>query len=57
MDPMARLNYTKVYTVEHNVKVYDFGIVHKDYLDTLRYQFESSSSGDWTNDKDDEEDD
>jgi hypothetical protein len=39
MDKMARLNYTKIYTVEHNVKVYDFGKVHPDSLDVLKHQF------------------
>jgi hypothetical protein len=40
MDPMARLNYLKVYPVEHNVKVYDFGMVHKDHRHVFRKQFE-----------------
>jgi hypothetical protein len=57
MDPMARLNYAKIYTVEHNVKVYDFGIVHEDYLDTFKHQFNSSFSGDQMNDEDEDEDD
>jgi hypothetical protein len=30
LDKMARVNYAKIYSVEHNVKVYDFGQVHKD---------------------------
>jgi len=29
LDKMSRLNYIKIYTVEHNVKVYDFGQVDK----------------------------
>lgn len=32
LDPMARVNFGKLYTVEHNVKVYDFGDVHKDHI-------------------------
>lgn len=40
MDVMSRLNYSKMYTVEHNVKVYDFGTVHEKYLHTLKKQFE-----------------
>ena len=32
MDVMSHVNYNKVYTVEHNVKVYDFGEVHPDDL-------------------------
>jgi hypothetical protein len=30
MDKMSRVNFAKIYTVEHNVKVYDFGQVHRD---------------------------
>ena len=30
MDPMTRLNYGKIYTVEHNVKVCDYGEVAKE---------------------------
>lgn len=39
MDPMARLNYIKMYTVEHNVKVYNFGKVHDDFLETMKHQW------------------
>ncbi len=31
----SRINFGKVYTVEHNCKVYDFGDVHQDYIDNL----------------------
>ena len=31
----SRINFGKVYTVEHNCKVYDFGVVHQDYIDNL----------------------
>jgi hypothetical protein len=27
LDPLSRLDYSRIYTVEHNVKVYDFGTV------------------------------
>jgi hypothetical protein len=30
LDEMSRINYAKIYTVEHNVKVYDFGQVHSE---------------------------
>ena len=43
IDPMARLNYTKIYTVEHNVKVYDLGEVHWDYLEMLNNLFKQVS--------------
>jgi hypothetical protein len=35
LDRMSRIDFSRMYTVEHNVKVYDFGDVHKDYLDKL----------------------
>jgi len=31
----SRINFGKVYTVEHNCKVYDFGNVHPDYVEHL----------------------
>jgi hypothetical protein len=39
MHKMSRINYAKIYTVEHNVKVYDFGKVHRDSKHVLRHQF------------------
>jgi hypothetical protein len=35
----SRVNFAKIYTVEHNVKVYDFGEVHKKSLHILAHQF------------------
>lgn len=35
-DEKSRINYGKIYTVEHNVKVYDFGDVALDSLFRLR---------------------
>ncbi|KAK3082011.1 hypothetical protein LTS18_008153 [Coniosporium uncinatum] len=32
LDPMSRVNFAKVYTVEHNVKVYNFGMVDADCM-------------------------
>jgi len=29
---MSRINFRKVSTVEHNVKVFDFGIVHENSM-------------------------
>jgi hypothetical protein len=37
----SRVNFGKMYTVEHNVKVYDFGDVHKSSLSTLEKQWKS----------------
>jgi hypothetical protein len=35
LDQMARVNFSKVYTVEHNVKVMDVGKVSQDSLTKL----------------------
>jgi hypothetical protein len=35
MDPASRINLAKIYTVEHNVKVYDFGSVESGYISKL----------------------
>ena len=42
LDPLSRINFYKVYNVEHNVKVYDFGQVHRDSEFWLQYQFKSA---------------
>jgi hypothetical protein len=39
LDPMSRIDFARMYTVEHNVKVYDFGEVHKDSMDRLVSQW------------------
>jgi hypothetical protein len=39
MDTMSRVNYRKIYTVEHNVKVFDFGNVHQDDIENLVSNF------------------
>ena len=39
LDILSRINFSKIYTVEHNVKVYDFGDVHKDHIHRLRRQW------------------
>ena len=38
--PMARINFARTYTVEHNVKVYHFGNVLKDDLSVLMEQWQ-----------------
>jgi hypothetical protein len=35
LDPMSRLNFKKIYTIEHNVKVMSVGRVVKDSLPAL----------------------
>ena len=42
LDPLSRINFHKIYNVEHNVKVYDFGQVHRDSEFWLEYQFKSA---------------
>lgn len=42
LDPLSRINFYKIYNVEHNVKVYDFGRVHRDSEFRLQYQFNSA---------------
>jgi hypothetical protein len=41
MDPMSRVNFVKLYTVEHNVKVEDFGCVDRNDEWKLMAQFKS----------------
>jgi hypothetical protein len=36
---MSRIDFARMYTVEHNVKVYEFGEVHRDALDRLIKQW------------------
>lgn len=40
MEPKARINHAKPYTVEHNLRVYNFGMVHRRYLTELRAQYD-----------------
>lgn len=42
LDPRSRINFYKIYNVEHNVKVYDFGQVHRDSEFWLQHQFKSA---------------
>jgi uncharacterized protein DUF6590 len=39
LDRMARIDFSRIYTVEHNVKVFDFGNVHRDHLPRLITQW------------------
>ena len=39
LDSMSRLNFGKIYTVEHNLKVKDFGVVNPKSIKDLLYQF------------------
>jgi hypothetical protein len=39
LDSMSRVNFVKLYTVEHNTKVKEFGLVHRDYQYLLEKQF------------------
>jgi hypothetical protein len=39
LDRMSRVDFSRMYTVEHNVKVYDFGNVHASHLGRLTQQW------------------
>jgi hypothetical protein len=39
LDTMSRINFAKIYTVEANIKVFDFGDVHEDSLSDLVHQW------------------
>jgi hypothetical protein len=39
LEPAARLNFGAKYIVEHNVQVYDFGMVRKEYVSVLTGQW------------------
>jgi hypothetical protein len=39
MDPKSRLNYAKIYTIEHNVKVKPYGVVHHHFIHLLVHTF------------------
>ncbi|KAK5732041.1 hypothetical protein LTR17_010877 [Elasticomyces elasticus] len=39
LDPMSRLDYARVYTVQHNIKVVPIGWVHPESMDALTSQF------------------
>jgi hypothetical protein len=39
MENRSRLDYGKIYTVEYNVRIYDFGLVHPDYYEIFMGQW------------------
>jgi hypothetical protein len=39
LNEMSRINFAKLYTVEHNVKVLEFGDVHVNFVLTLLKQW------------------
>lgn len=40
LSPTSRINFGKVYTIEHNTKVRNFGVVHRDSLKALQRTFQ-----------------
>jgi hypothetical protein len=48
LDPMSRIDFARMYTVEHNVKAYDFGQVHENYQRRLLGQWIQTTIGDNT---------
>lgn len=57
LDDRSRINYGKMYTVEHNVKVYNLGDVHKDYLQELRESWKSVLDEEYENSNPNEDND
>ncbi|KFY22397.1 hypothetical protein V493_06635 [Pseudogymnoascus sp. VKM F-4281 (FW-2241)] len=45
LDPRSRLNYAKVYTVEHNIRVSFLGNIHKDSLEEFQTTFDRIFNG------------
>lgn len=39
LNPCSRVNFGKVYTIEHNVKVKSWGMVNRDSMQALLFQF------------------
>lgn len=54
LDVTSRLNYAKVYTVEHNVKVCFIGKIHKDSYQVFKATFDRIFNGDAMNEDDEE---
>lgn len=46
LQAMSRIHFGRVYTIEHNIKVASFGMVNRDSIDALVYQFRDV----WMND-------
>lgn len=42
MDPTSRVNFFKIYTIEHNIKVYEVGDVHQDSVRRFQRHFDDS---------------
>lgn len=40
LTPMSRINYAKVYTIDHGVRIKPFGKVHRDSQVALTYQYQ-----------------
>jgi hypothetical protein len=36
LDPMSRIDFSRTYTVEHDMKVYDFGSIQSNYMSRLK---------------------
>jgi hypothetical protein len=46
LDPKSRVNYAKVYTIEHNIKVCFIGKIHTDSRKTFETDFKQIDSAD-----------
>jgi hypothetical protein len=38
LDKMSRVDFSRMYIIEHNVKVFDFGTVHRSHMQRLQSQ-------------------
>jgi hypothetical protein len=47
LDPLSRINYAKVYTVEYNVKVFFIGRVHRDHQHRFLADYKNSMGLDY----------
>jgi hypothetical protein len=45
LDKMSRVDFSRMYTVEHNVKVFDFGAVYPPHLGRLQSQWITTITG------------
>lgn len=46
LDPKSRVNYAKVYTIEHNIRVYFIGKIHADSRATFDTDFKAIDNED-----------
>jgi len=45
LDRMSRIDFGRTYKLEHNLRVYDFGMVDRNHIERLAHQWEKVSGG------------